>query len=54
MKEHIDHHRPPFDKHYCILTGRINGLLDSEPLLLFHQSQLMRAFGPLDAPPHGW
>ena len=28
--------------------------IDSEPLLLFHQSQLMRAFGPLDAPPHGW
>jgi len=37
MKEHIDHHRPPFDKHYCILTGRINGLLDSEPLLFWRR-----------------
>jgi len=37
MAEHIAHHKPPFDKHYCILTGRINGLLDSEPVLFWRR-----------------
>lgn len=32
LKEHVAHHKPPFDKHYCILTGGLNALLDSAPL----------------------
>ena len=30
--EHAAHHKPPFDRKYCILTGRINAVLDSHPL----------------------
>lgn len=37
VQEHMAHHRPPFDKHYCILTGRLNSLLDSKPLLLWRR-----------------
>ena len=37
VREHYSHHRPPFDKHYCILTGRLNGLLDSKPLLFWRR-----------------
>ena len=39
--EHIAHHKPPFDKHYCILTGRLNGLLDSEPVLLWRRLEAL-------------
>ena len=39
--EHIAHHKPPFDKHYCILTGRLNGLLDSEPVLLWRRLEVL-------------
>ena len=35
--EHISHHKPPFDKHYCILTGGLNALLDSEPLYFWRR-----------------
>ena len=39
--EHIAHHKPPFDKHYCILTGRLNGVLDSEPVLLWRRLEAL-------------
>ncbi|KAL3895991.1 MAG: hypothetical protein SGPRY_013378 [Prymnesium sp.] len=41
VKEHVAHHKPPFDKHYCILTGRLNGLLDSEPLLFWRRLEAL-------------
>ena len=37
FKEHIAHHKPPFDRKYCILSGALNGVLDSEPLLLWRR-----------------
>lgn len=37
IKEHVAHHKPPFDKHYCILTGGLNGLLDSEPIFFWRR-----------------
>jgi len=36
-REHLSHHRPPFDRHYCILTGGLNSLLDSEPVSLWRR-----------------
>ena len=27
-RHHAVHHRPPFDKYYCITTGHLNGFLD--------------------------
>ena len=41
VKEHIAHHRPPFDKHYCILTGGLNRLLDSEPLWFWRRLEAL-------------
>jgi len=41
MPEHIAHHKPPFDKHYCILTGRLNAALDSEPVLLWRRLEAL-------------
>mmetsp|Transcript_3535 Transcript_3535/g.11852 ORF Transcript_3535/g.11852 Transcript_3535/m.11852 type:complete len:327 (-) Transcript_3535:144-1124(-) len=41
VPEHIAHHKPPFDKHYCILTGRLNGVLDSEPVLLWRRLEAL-------------
>ena len=41
LTEHIAHHKPPFDKHYCILTGQINGVLDSEPVLLWRRLEAL-------------
>ena len=35
--EHIAHHKPPFDKHYCILTGGLNPILDSQPVLFWRR-----------------
>ena len=35
--EHCAHHKPPFDKKYCILTGGLNPLLDSEPLYFWRR-----------------
>jgi len=35
--EHCAHHKPPFDKHYCILTGGLNGLLDSPPVYFWRR-----------------
>ena len=35
------HHRPPFDKHYCILTGGLNKLLDSEPLWFWRRLEAL-------------
>jgi len=37
FREHCAHHKPPFDKHYCILTGGLNRLLDSAPLLVWRR-----------------
>lgn len=37
LSEHLAHHRPPFDKHYCILTGQLNPILDAEPLLFWRR-----------------
>lgn len=37
LREHLAHHRPPFDKHYCILSGGLNALLDSEPVLFWRR-----------------
>lgn len=36
-REHGLHHRPPYDKHYCILTGGLNPLLDARPVLLWRR-----------------
>ena len=41
VKEHFAHHRPPFDKHYCILTGGLNKLLDSEPLWFWRRLEAL-------------
>jgi hypothetical protein len=41
VPEHIAHHKPPFDKHYCILTGRLNRVLDSEPVLLWRRLEAL-------------
>mmetsp|Transcript_2065 Transcript_2065/g.6199 ORF Transcript_2065/g.6199 Transcript_2065/m.6199 type:complete len:323 (+) Transcript_2065:45-1013(+) len=41
VPEHIAHHKPPFDKHYCILTGRLNRILDSEPVLLWRRLEAL-------------
>ena len=32
VQEHVAHHRPPFDKHYCILFGGLNPILDAAPV----------------------
>ena len=37
FQEHCAHHKPPFDKHYCILTGGLNKLLDSAPLYFWRR-----------------
>ena len=37
MHMHIAHHKPPFDKHYCILTGRLNPILDSSPVYFWRR-----------------
>ena len=37
VREHLAHHKPPFDKHYCILTGRLNAWLDSSPVYLWRR-----------------
>ena len=37
MQMHIAHHKPPFDKHYCILTGRLNPVLDSSPIFFWRR-----------------
>jgi len=39
--EHLAHHKPPFDKHYCILTGKLNGVLDTKPLLLWRRLEAL-------------
>lgn len=41
FKEHIAHHKPPFDKHYCILTGGLNAVLDSEPVLFWRRLEAL-------------
>lgn len=41
FREHIAHHKPPFDKHYCILSGALNELLDSEPLLFWRRLEAL-------------
>lgn len=35
--EHLAHHKPPFDRKYCILNGQLNGILDSEPVLFWRR-----------------
>lgn len=37
VREHAAHHKPPFDKHYCILTGGLNVVLDSEPIYFWRR-----------------
>jgi ubiquitin-conjugating enzyme E2 variant len=39
--EHLNHHRPPFDRKYCILNGHLNGVLDSEPVLLWRRLEAL-------------
>jgi len=39
--EHLAHHKPPFDKHYCILTGKLNTVLDTEPVLLWRRLEAL-------------
>jgi len=39
--EHCAHHKPPFDKKYCILTGRINGWLDSAPIYFWRRLEAL-------------
>ena len=41
LTEHVAHHKPPFDKHYCILTGALNGVLDSEPLFFWRRLEAL-------------
>jgi hypothetical protein len=41
LQEHLAHHRPPFDKHYCILFGGLNRILDSEPVLLWRRLEAL-------------
>ncbi len=41
VAEHAAHHRPPFDRHYCILTGSLNRALDSEPILLWRRLEAL-------------
>jgi ubiquitin-conjugating enzyme E2 variant len=41
LKEHIAHHKPPFDKHYCILTGGLNAVLDSRPVLFWRRLEAL-------------
>jgi hypothetical protein len=35
------HHKPPFDKKYCILTGGLNRLLDSAPLYFWRRLEAL-------------
>jgi len=35
--EHCRHHRPPFAAQYCILSGMLNPLLDSRPVLFWRR-----------------
>mmetsp|Transcript_85492 Transcript_85492/g.275187 ORF Transcript_85492/g.275187 Transcript_85492/m.275187 type:complete len:360 (+) Transcript_85492:95-1174(+) len=35
--EHCRHHKPPFAAHYCILSGGLNPLLDSQPVLFWRR-----------------
>ena len=37
--EHCAHHKPPFDKKYCILTGRLNRMLDSSPVYFWRRAE---------------
>lgn len=40
-QEHCAHHKPPFDKKYCILTGRLNGVLDTAPLHFWRRCEVL-------------
>jgi len=53
IAEHVAHHRPPFDKHYCILTGGLNELLDSKPLLFWRRLEAI-VFRIWGQEPHSW
>jgi ubiquitin-conjugating enzyme E2 variant len=53
FKEHLAHHRPPFDKHYCILTGQLNPILDSEPVLLWRRLEAL-VYELNGQEPHSW
>lgn len=39
--EHCRHHKPPFAAHYCILSGALNRLLDSRPVLLWRRLEAL-------------
>mmetsp|Transcript_50109 Transcript_50109/g.131978 ORF Transcript_50109/g.131978 Transcript_50109/m.131978 type:complete len:146 (+) Transcript_50109:126-563(+) len=39
--EHCRHHKPPFAAHYCILSGFLNPLLDSEPVLFWRRLEAL-------------
>jgi len=41
FREHCAHHKPPFDKKYCILTGGLNRLLDSAPLYFWRRLEAL-------------
>lgn len=53
FREHIAHHKPPFDKKYCILNGGLNPVLDSEPVLFWRRLEglIYRLNGQA---PHSW
>lgn len=53
FREHLMHHKPPFDKKYCILNGHLNALLDSEPVLFWRRLEglVYRINGQ---EPHSW
>ena len=37
VSEHVAHHKPPFDKKYCILTGSLNAVLDAPPVYFWRR-----------------
>ena len=53
FQEHCAHHKPPFDKHYCILTGRLNGLLDSAPIYFWRRAEAL-VYRMNGQEPHSW
>lgn len=51
--EHCRHHKPPFAAHYCILSGGLNPLLDSEPVLFWRRLEAF-FYRTLGVEPNCW
>jgi len=53
FKEHCAHHKPPFERKYCILTGGLNQLLDTEPIHFWRRLEAL-VFRLNGQEPHSW